>query len=500
MTIAPDSEKAARRKSDPGKLLFVTGLLIILIAGLATRGPSLGKKSLWVDEVTTARLSLQGMGPALAYARKDVTPPLFYIFTSLAARFGDSETLLRLPAFLFGLLGLGLIVWAGIVFLNRPMGGLVAGFLLLISPFHLYHSQDARMYSQLIALTVLALGCEDRFWAAWRRGGRFERRPTAWLAGWTLATLLNLYTSYFAFFVLFGQGLSILYRLGRSRSKPGLRILLLAWAIAAVVLWLGYLPWLGATFDFLNQYGGDSMEKTAPPGLKTLALTFQVFGPQSAFGGLLFAALALAGLFYSGRLARLFVFQLIGPTLYLAVSSPSHFFAPRYLAFLLPVYLLLVAAGLLNLSRWLRLSGPCLNLRQTLFAIFSGIVLLAASWSALDRYYRLEKQNWREAVAFLASHLQAGDRIMTGKNGVDYGVLYYLRRQRPTFPVEFLPRIKTAEQVEEQIERPGRIWFIHAWRKTTSSRLLLTVYDHFHLMGSYPAMNDWGEIYIFLRE
>jgi uncharacterized membrane protein len=124
---------------------YILGLAVLLCAGVVTRGASLGEKSFWVDEVITAEVSRHGFVKAVDFAKGDTTPPLSYLWTCLTAKFGVTETTIRLPSFLFGLIGIAAMVWLGAVVLKRPLGGLVAGALVTLSPLHLFHSQDARM-------------------------------------------------------------------------------------------------------------------------------------------------------------------------------------------------------------------------------------------------------------------------------------------------------------------------------------------------------------------
>ena len=74
------------------------------------------------------------------------------------------------------------------------------------------------MYAAFIAFSVLALGCEYRFWESWKRSPGFTRGSLMLLGGWALAVCANLYTTYFAFFPLAGQGLHVLYKFWRRRS------------------------------------------------------------------------------------------------------------------------------------------------------------------------------------------------------------------------------------------------------------------------------------------
>jgi mannosyltransferase len=477
----------------------ILGLMVLLFVGAVTRGPSLGEKSFWVDEVFTAEVSRHGFVQAVNFAKGDVTPPLTYLWTCLTAKFGVTEMTIRLPSFLSGLIGIAAMVWLGAVVLKRPLGGLVAGALVTLSPLHLFHSQDARMYSAFIAFTALALGCEYRFWESWKRSPGFTRGSLTLLGGWTLAVYANLYTTYFAFFPLAGQGLHVLYQLWRCRSDRERNTLWLLWACALTLVALGYLPWLPTLLEFVGrnpfQYGADPSFKW-----RILRGAYHTFGPQSSFGDVLFAVTAAVGFISHPRLRRLAVCQTVPAAIYLAVFHTQHFFALRYLAFLLPVYLLLVSAGLSTWARWFRAEPTHFGKRQVIYWLACSLTVAAVSWPGLARYYNYPKQDWRKAAAFVQERLQSGDRIITGKNAARTSLRHYFRRNPASVKATIRGPIKTSRQLKAELSEPGRIWFVHAWRTSTSQELLDTIESNFSYQRKYPALTDWGEIFIFLRE
>lgn len=486
-------DRAAYRLSRRG---FWLAAVLILALASGMRMPSLGHKSLWVDEVITAIESRGGMRSAIRYASQDVTPPLSYLFTVLSVKLGGSEAMLRLPACLFGLTGVAAMIWVGSLYTGRREGGVTAGLLLALSPFHLFHSQDARMYAMYIAWSLLALGCEFQFWQGWQRDRRMTRPLALWLTGWIAVTLANLYTTYFAFFVLAGQGLNGLRHLWFYRKRA--KALVLSATAFALGVWAGYLPWMGAFIGFLRR-NVESGGETYGAAFQPLVWAYSEFGPQMAWGNTLFGLAAVAGFVYCRAQRFPALCQLLPVVAYLSAFRSGHFFSERYLAHLLPVFLLAVSAGILFL--WDRLPLPEGN-RRVAFALY-GVVLLAifAGWGvpALAGYYRQEKQDWRAVAAFMAPRLESGDRIITGKNSVHVCLMYYFWRQRVEIPLDWRITIRSPEQLRAELDRPGRVWLVHAWRNETPGAFLQSVYEGFDFLGSYPARTDWGEIYVFLR-
>ncbi|OLB89668.1 MAG: hypothetical protein AUI15_25815 [Actinobacteria bacterium 13_2_20CM_2_66_6] len=81
--------------------------------------------------------------------------PLYYLFEHVLLALGAPTPLtLRLPPFLFGVLGVWLTWRVGKVVLG-DVAGLVAAFLLAISPWHMFASGEARYWALVYALTAL---------------------------------------------------------------------------------------------------------------------------------------------------------------------------------------------------------------------------------------------------------------------------------------------------------------------------------------------------------
>lgn len=132
-------------------------MLLVAIAGLL-RLPTLGSESLWYDETFTAWIAKLPLDRLWVAVRGDVHPPLWYLVEWVTVRlFGSSETALRLPAALFGILAV-LLIWQIALHLNlSPRTALVAGLLAATLPGILYYGQEARMYSLLEFGVCLAL-------------------------------------------------------------------------------------------------------------------------------------------------------------------------------------------------------------------------------------------------------------------------------------------------------------------------------------------------------
>ena len=320
-------------------MIFV--LSLALIARLI-----LLNQSLWLDESIQALALMGKMGPLLQYALADFQPPLYhfvgYLFTHV---FGYSEIALRLPS-LFA--GLGTVYFIAKIteFLSTRKIGLLAGILAATNPLFIYYSQEGRTY----ALTTFLVTASFYYFLRLLKG-----KSTKDSVAYMIFTTLFLWTSYLSWFALLAQGL---YALFKKRSD-----LFALQALSALTL----LPWLPS---FLTSLGiGRSTISLSPSwgqvvgGLtwKSLPLTWVKFAlgrisfdNKWLYGGIV-AAIAILHVYVLSRIKRgkyplLLVWLLLPISLSLLISAWIPVYAYFRVLFVLPVYLILLALGSLQLK------------------------------------------------------------------------------------------------------------------------------------------------------
>lgn len=113
-------------------------------------------ESLFGDEITTRAQAMQPVGAIL-----DSGPhPLHALAAKLSLRAGDTETALRFPSLVAGLLSI-LVLYGLVRQLHSRTAGLVAAALLAFNPFHITQSNLALPYALLILCTLLTV------WSLW---------------------------------------------------------------------------------------------------------------------------------------------------------------------------------------------------------------------------------------------------------------------------------------------------------------------------------------------
>lgn len=135
----------------PARARFLA-LLAILALGLALRLWHLETQSLTMDELTELEIARNSLPEIVRTA--DGFPPLFSLLLRGWLRLLGTEQAARAFSALLGVLALPLM-WL----LGREVGGervgLIAAFLLAISPIHVWYSQEVRAYGLCFVVAIL---------------------------------------------------------------------------------------------------------------------------------------------------------------------------------------------------------------------------------------------------------------------------------------------------------------------------------------------------------
>ncbi len=404
---------------------------------------------------------------------------LLRMWTAVA---GAGDLALRSWAAAGGVLGLALAAWA--YRRVRPQAALAATWLLAVSPFHIWYSQEVRNYIWLLAASVLVLGTLI---------GALDRPSVrAWI-GHALSLAALLLCNLSAVFLFPAIGIWVL--IDRRRSFP-------AWLAAAIVALAAASPWL------MREYGGHlhwaavSGEPADPsvrggltfhPG--ALPFTFAAFvggfglGPplRDLHGTIDFAeflphlpwlvpaALATLTLLAAaaGRLSqpriRLCFWWAFLPALLVAGIGLIGLkaFNPRYVAASQPVFLLLLAEGLVVLWR-----------RRRAAAGAAGLLLIVPMLVALGRQSldpRYGREDYRGAASFLEGVAGPDDLLL--QEGVAGALDRYYRgpaRVDLFEPRAFLAPDGGSADVDSLLAGHPRVWWVGSrlWFVDPDHRLL----------------------------
>ena len=245
-------------------------ILLLIILAFALRVYQLDAKSIWFDEshsLNRASLDLLSIasGKQIWGDRvvQDTTHVPFYFFLLhfLIKLAGDSDFTLRFLSVLFGVLTVPLIYFMGKKLCHgHGRIGLWAALLATFSPFYLWYSQEARMYTLLVFLGLLSVYCLVR---------AIGEDKASWYATYAVTATAMLYTSLFSFGLFAFEGLLGLLAAWKPRREPcperdeGRDERRRRWSILAVfvIISLAFLPglwprlvWLGPERTQLEDY------------------------------------------------------------------------------------------------------------------------------------------------------------------------------------------------------------------------------------------------------
>jgi uncharacterized membrane protein len=141
-----------------GRRATLVALAAITLLGAALRVFRVGFDDYWIDEVASIQIaqgySILGLFIRLPFV--DRHPGLFYATLKVwMATVGETAAATRLLPALFGIAAIPMLYLLG----KRLFGlevGLVAAALLALSRFHLFHSQNLRMYSLFVLLALVS--------------------------------------------------------------------------------------------------------------------------------------------------------------------------------------------------------------------------------------------------------------------------------------------------------------------------------------------------------
>jgi mannosyltransferase len=392
----PPSREPPLRSMLESKALLV--LLAIMLLGAVLRFYGLGFQSLWSDELASWDISTrETISQVIGGVRSDDHPPLYFLTLRLAQWiFGDSEWALRLPSALAGWLCIPAIYLLG-KRLYSEREGIIAALFLAVFWAPIYYSQEARVYSMLILLSILT----TYFWWGVMLGLRYRRElPIREAALYVVCAVLCAYVHYFGLILVVLQGAALV-----ALAYGTVRMAMLLYVPVAIT----YLPWLPS---MVHQSGYNTQigTSTGEPALRIPPDYFQFLFGRS--GLLSFAAWTLlAFLFIRGwddlrrRRKRgvvppglLLTAWALGPFVVAFVASQSMLTNEDLLVSLPAVYLLLARAVTRTFS------GRAAPLFQGTVAVGLAAVGLAYLLLSMDYYTTPTKEQVREAALYIVGH------------------------------------------------------------------------------------------------
>ena len=397
---------------------------------------------MWFDETLSALFAWLPLDAAIQAMLQEGLhhSPLFYILLRPFAAGGFSEFSLRFLPVTLGVLAVPLIAQIGRTMVGARVG-LLAAALLAVNPFHVWYSQEARMYTLLL---VSALGAMFFFVQALR-----APHLKNWL-GVAVFTAIGVNTHHFAFFIPLVQFMFIVVKLKQHHS------LLRPWIGAQLLAGLSLIPWIVIVVNWGHFYFGSASNQPATGYdlLQTL-WNFSIgyterITPFILVALSLFLLLFILGVRSSLRMNEgwlLLLWAVVPPVATFLISFRLPMYTDRYISLSLPPFLLLVAIGIGSV----RLQG--LRLAMT------GLVV-SAMLAGLGRVYYdtsvYNRADWRSVGAYLEANAEARDVIATWNYQDLVPFMFYYHGAVPLKPLMIvntvnLPTLPAAQTASQKI-------------------------------------------------
>jgi 4-amino-4-deoxy-L-arabinose transferase-like glycosyltransferase len=234
-------------------------LVVGLLAAFALRVYRLGDQNIWWDEGLAVWAVRQSFVEATLWTAGDVHPPLyFWLLWPWVRLAGESEFAARYLTVVVAMLTV-----AGMAPLGRRLGGQSVGaaalWLLALSRFHIWWSQEMRMYA------LAALGATLSFYFLLRWVSRVGRMVNPTALAWVGATVAALYTIYFSALLLVVQNLYVFVVGLRRTDRWALWRRWLLMQGAALALWT---PWLALALPRMRSWS--VVQEPVSPGFAFL--------------------------------------------------------------------------------------------------------------------------------------------------------------------------------------------------------------------------------------
>lgn len=388
------------------KSLYKTNFvfLVIVLTAAALRLYALGRKSFWFDEAITLDWTKNIAG---LFKINECTPPLYPFLISAWKLLGVNEFALRSLSVALGVYSVFLIYLAGKMFFDRKTA-LIASFILAVSPFHIFYSQESTGYVLLAFLVLVAIcffkkALEISRWYFW--------------LGFAFFAILSVFTHYTAFLLFLSEVIFFLASWKRYKHLAA------GWIAAHIFMIAVLLP--HAWFIISQLVFGVKIHLgwwIPPLSLEALAITFKNFSvgynalPKNfVIASIIYFSLFLIGIFSFDKKKDHMLLLLLAviPALaaFILLKFDVKIYVDRYFLPSAMFYYIIVARGLSRFRNKYALLSFLL-----LLALSSGFSLKSYYLNYLPNSYKhhigvQRKPDFRDAACYIADNFQKGDIV-----------------------------------------------------------------------------------------
>lgn len=513
-TILRLIQKSARF-IDQNKYLILLISIILLAAILRIWG--LSSRDAWYDEILTILQSQK----SFSQITEEVRTPIHFYIVHIFSWFGTGTFALGMPSVIFGLASVYLLYALCKKIVGKNLG-ILAALLLAISPMHIEFSQEILYFSYYCFFSLLSLFLLVDFISSVREG------KIKWLNFLLLIVVngINVLTQMVApviigieiiFLVLF---LPFQKKFLAQTKKYILPAFLLIAIFVISILTVGH----GQYKDFFLKtvkidtktpipLGYSLSSKIPTPLVFNKDFYIAMFSWYGIGGGwrfylyFIFAVIGIISLLFRKNTKTILILLLLWitlPFLFLYLIRLGHWFEEKYFIFIMPVYLVLVAEGIIassltisQLAKIIPLKGKD-YLRKTILALVQIAVLIFIVEAAINPiktrtafgfpFKGYVTYNWRKVYNYLKENVQKGDQVWLRKEGSLF-LDYYFGKEGKSFLIEeTLLATLTPEEYINLANKPNKNYFV-----TLNGFEDLFIYP----IAEYESVTSRGSIIIF---
>ncbi len=383
---------------------------IVMVANLFL----LYHQSIRLDESQSITLATRPISTLLVYNARDVHVPLYFLTLHFWIQiFGTQVVAIRTLSLIFFILSLPVIYIVAKESSNKNIAFLTL-LLIMLSPFIMWFTMEARMYTLLILVTIINHFFFLRLYNSDGRVGKTE---------YVISSIFGLYTHYFFIFFLASQAIFVIYE-GIYIKKARFGKLFFSLLFAA---FLFFLPWIA----FVISQGkiANSQPMLAKPTTFNIFQTlvnfifgFQQYNIQTVLISLWPLLLVLFFVVFTQKrkirilnIEYFLITTFVPVMLVFIISYFRPIFLPRYLIFVTPTMFLMLAWLIVNATKSLTSL-----VTMTLLAVMILFLIYQNSSSATP-----VKEDYRNVVQNLNSTTSPRDLIAVSAPFTVYPVEYY---------------------------------------------------------------------------
>ncbi len=421
-------------------------ILFYLILGLAIflRLYNLGKECLWFDEAITFYRAVLGFSEIIKNSYGwDVHPPTYYLIIHFIVKLSKSEFALRFFSALCGIAAVPLFY----SLTHRIIGkkeAIIAALLLTVSVFHIRYSQEARVYSLFLLISLVSF--------VFLYKAVIYQKKHDWLM-WAGVSIVNFYIHYFSLILLASQiSLYIFYLLFTKNIKSSFKYQ--KWFFySLLIIFIGHIP---QSFFFFQQTSAKLSASTSYRHSIHPLHFILIFGKNlinpvdlphcfldryiKYFMGLFIISGMITGW---NKYKKIFIFNGYIILFSLLLSWMSTFViyfgsGYRFLIFLLIPYLLLLTCSAVSLGNIIsHFWGKTAGFKKTKIhhashtnSIKVIVILLTAINSYILYYYYInqKKPDWEKGISYISEYNSENTTIISIPEWGDYSIRYYLSK------------------------------------------------------------------------